>query len=117
MRAFHVIDIDGIVIIELSDEEPVFGLCALATATVPPNASQDDHLFVSVDFGLIGTLDSNHGVLQIQGQFLLQSFILSKSCHPTGGFAIARCFEGSLHAGEFVFTVGGYYPAFVKPKH
>ena len=66
---------------------------------------------------LVGTLDPNVGVLQIQGQFLLQSFILSKSCHPTGGFAIARCFEGSLHAGEFVFMFRRYYPVFVKPKH
>ena len=37
IRAFHVIDINGIVTIEPSNKEPVFGLFACATATAPPN--------------------------------------------------------------------------------
>ena len=64
-RAFHIIDIDGIVTIELPDDEPVFGLYALAAATVLPNTSQDDHLSASVAFGLVRTLDPKYKVLQI----------------------------------------------------
>ena len=63
MRAFHVIHINGIVTIELSDKEPVFGLFACATATAPLNALQDDYLIASVAFTLVGTLDPDHCIL------------------------------------------------------
>ena len=98
MPASHVIDIEGVVTIKLSDEEPVFGLCAIVTATVPPNALQDDQFFASVAFNLVGTLDPKHRVLHIQGQLLPQCFILSKSYRPTYRFAIAHYFEGAPHA-------------------
>ena len=63
MRAFHVIDIDRIVTIELSDKESVFGLFACVTATAPLNASQDDQILAPATFDLVGTLDRNHCVL------------------------------------------------------
>ena len=63
IRAFHVIHIDGIVTIEPSNKEPVFGLFACATATAPSKTSQDDQIFAPATFDLVGTLDPNHCVL------------------------------------------------------
>jgi len=61
--------------------------------------------FVPADgfFGLIAALDKS-------------SYILSKSCTLTGGFAVYTWFAGE-HGGDFVITLGGYHPDFDVPSH
>lgn len=61
--------------------------------------------FVPTDgfFGVAAALDKS-------------SYILSKQCTLTGGFAAYAWFAGE-HAGDFVVTLGGYNPAFKVPSH
>jgi hypothetical protein len=44
------------------------------------------------------------------------SYVFYKDCHLTGGFAFYIWFGGSL-AGDFVLTLGGYHPKFLRPSH
>jgi hypothetical protein len=58
----------------------------------------------------------DEGVISIEAQLAADSYILSKDCRLTGGFAVYFWFDGD-HAGDFVITLGGYHPAFKKPAH
>ena len=59
------------------------------------------------------------GVLAIGGQLTPASYLLTKDCHLTGGFAFRSWMRdlGPASAGDFVMTVGGYHPAYHVPGH
>lgn len=56
------------------------------------------------------------GLFSIEAQLTSNSFLLSRNCHLTGGFAFYTWYAGD-HAGDFVLSVGGYHPSFSKPDH
>jgi hypothetical protein len=58
----------------------------------------------------------SEGILSVSGQLTPQSFVLSRACHLTGGFALSTWFSGD-HEGEFVLTLGGYSPRFQPPAY
>jgi hypothetical protein len=47
----------------------------------------------------------DEGVISIEAQLAADSYILSKDCRLTGGFAVYFWFDGP-HAGDFVITLG-----------
>src|SRR5262249_44801771 len=55
----------------------------------------------------------------LEAQLTPNSFVLTKSCRVTGGFAFYLWFKDNeklgISAGDFVLTVGGYSPRFTKP--
>ena len=57
------------------------------------------------------------GFFALEAQLTPNSFLLSRDCHLTGGFAFVSWFGGSRHAGDFVISVGGYHPHFTVPAH
>ncbi|MGI8331304.1 DUF6603 domain-containing protein [Actinomadura scrupuli] len=69
-----------------------------------------------VQLALRATLVPDDGVFSITAQLTPNSYLLSRNCHLTGGFAFAGWFSGE-HAGDFVLTVGGYHPRFTRPGH
>jgi hypothetical protein len=56
------------------------------------------------------------GLLAAKAVLTPNSYILSKSCKLTGGFAFYVWFSGE-HEGDFVVTLGGYHPQFAIPSH
>jgi len=123
IKAFQVLDINAIFCLELS-AEPKFGIVASATAIFPRKLAIDsiatnpfEHAFLVLDFGMVATVDPTHGLVLAAGQLTPLSFILSRSCKLTGGFALATFLSGNEHEGDFVFTIGGYHPAYQPPKH
>ncbi|WP_030022656.1 DUF6603 domain-containing protein [Streptomyces monomycini] len=55
--------------------------------------------------------------LSIAGRLTPQSYLLSADCVLHGGFAFDNWFGASAHPGDFVYTLGGYHPAFKPPAH
>lgn len=51
--------------------------------------------------------------VMVRAQLTDNSWLLSRDCKLTGGFAFAAWFE----RGDSVLTIGGYHPAFRKPSH
>ena len=45
------------------------------------------------------------------------TFIIAPDVHLTGGCAFGAWFGEDAHDGDFVFTMGGYHPAFDAPAH
>jgi hypothetical protein len=57
------------------------------------------------------------GVVSIEAKLTPESYILSKKCVLTGGFAFYLWTAPSEHEGDFVVTLGGYHPDFKIPTH
>ena len=56
------------------------------------------------------------GLVEATAVLSLNSYVLDRDCHLTGGFAFFIWFGPNEHAGDFVLTIGGYHPAFKKPE-
>lgn len=93
-------------------EIDVLGLSTL----VMPAAAKDITPLAEVQMAIKASFIPDQGFLGVSGQLTSASYILSKSCHLTGGFAFYCWFSGE-HAGDFVLTLGGYHPSFRPPDH
>lgn len=56
------------------------------------------------------------GLVSVDAVLSSESYILSKSCHISGGFAFYVWYSGE-HAGDFVLSLGGYNNIYKKPSH
>lgn len=93
-------------------------LLGIASMKIPTPA-EDSKNFASiaqVTMLLRARFSLDEGVISIEAQLAADSYILSKACRLTGGFAVYFWFDGP-HEGDFVITLGGYHPAFKKPAH
>ena len=77
---------------------------------------QEGSPFAYAELAFSAVLNPSAGVLAVSAQLSPNSFVLTKECCLTGGFAFWLWFDGE-HAGDFVITLGGYHPAFIKPDH
>lgn len=92
-------------------------LLGLSTLLLPtPEAGSEVEPLAEVQLALKVSFIPDDGFLGIEAQLTTASFLLSRKCHLTGGFAFYSWFKGQ-HRGDFVITVGGYHPSFQKPAH
>ena len=96
-------------------EIDVLGLSTLILPTPVPDVPNPTPLVV-VQMALKATFIPSLGFLGVSAQLTSASYLLSTSCHLTGGFAFYSWFSGE-HSGDFVQTLGGYHPSFVVPSH
>jgi hypothetical protein len=59
----------------------------------------------------------DEGGLTVRAQLTSDSYILSRACHLTGGFAFYTWFDPHPNQGDFVITLGGYHPQYTVPAH
>lgn len=71
--------------------------------------------YVELDLEVVFQPDA--GLFKAEAALSSNSYVLDKNCHLTGGFAFYSWFGSNAHAGDFVFTVGGYHPAFKPPDY
>ena len=88
----------------------VLGTCAMTF----PKGDPFPVAYVEVD--LIASFTPSTGVLAVDGKLSPASFIYGGFCKLSGGFAFYAWFSGP-NQGNFVVTIGGYHPAFVKPDY
>ena len=88
------------------------GLVGVARASIPPpDAGAGSLELARVELALKARFSPAEGVLSVQAQLTDNSWLLSRDCQLTGGFAFVMWF----HRDQFVLTLGGYHPAFAKP--
>ncbi|KAK2465658.1 hypothetical protein APHAL10511_002202 [Amanita phalloides] len=92
------------------------GLFADAVLSLPPKLPRE-RSYVYVELGITSRVDIRNGAFSVEGKLSPNSFILHPSCHLLGGFALYYWFDPSPYAGDFVFTIGGYHPAYQPPSH
>jgi len=105
--SFAIVNVTAILYVAL-DRGVEVGLIGVARMALP----SDDTALVSVELALKVRFSSSEAVFSIQAQLTDNSYLLSKDCQLTGGFAYFVWFA----RGQFVLTLGGYSPNFQKPS-
>jgi hypothetical protein len=92
-------------------------LLGLSTLIVPtPVDGESVTPLAEAQMALKATFIPSEGFLGVSAQLTSASYILSRNCQLTGGYAFYSWFSGE-HEGDFVQTLGGYHPAFNVPAH
>ncbi|MCF8501459.1 MAG: hypothetical protein K9H11_13395 [Rhodospirillum sp.] len=91
-------------------------LIGVAQASLPPEVPVDKAL-AYVELGMVASFKPTEGEISVTAQLTTNSFLLTKSCRLTGGFAAIYWYGSNKNAGDFVITLGGYHPAFDPPDH
>ena len=91
-------------------------LIGVSTYQNPPVLVPNVPALARIELNIIGRLAPEEGFVGIQGQLTDNSYVYSNICKISGGFAFFSWFDGP-HKGDFVLSVGGYHPSFVKPPH
>lgn len=88
----------------------ILGSCAMSI----PNQAMTPVAYIEAD--LLASFAPSSGLLAFEGVLSPQSYVFGGFVKIQGGFALCLWFSGD-NAGDFVVSVGGYYPSFVKPDH
>ena len=88
-------------------------LLGLSTISMPPKASTP---FLYAELAIKAMIAPSKGFFSFEAALTSASYLFSKDCRLTGGFAFYLWFSGE-HRGDFVITLGGYHPKFQKPSH
>ncbi|MEK2607007.1 DUF6603 domain-containing protein [Burkholderia arboris] len=111
--SFKLIDCFALATIKFAHDLEV-DLLGLATVKVPPDPATPT--LAEAQLALKTTIQPSTGLIAVTGQLTPNSYVLSKACKLTGGFALCMWVAGP-HAGDFVLTIGGYSPHFTPPDH
>ncbi|CAB1078649.1 putative transcriptional activator srcap homolog [Olavius algarvensis Delta 1 endosymbiont] len=95
--------------------EVEIGLLGMSKMTVPKGAKPGSEIAYA-ELAIRAVIKPEEGSIAIDGKLTDESYIFSKDCRLTGGFAFYLWASGP-HAGDFVLTLGGYHPEFVRPLH
>ena len=95
--------------------EVVIGLLGLSRMSLPKGAKPGSAIAYA-ELALRAVIKPNEGSIEVEGRLTDNSYIFSKDCRLTGGFAFYTWFSGP-HSGDFVITLGGYHPKFIRPEH
>ena len=100
--------INSVVVVSIALERgidiEVLGVSRMALPT-------ESAALVSVELALRACFNSAEQMLSVQAQLTDNSYLFSRDCQLTGGFALVIWYG----QGQFVVTLGGYNPVFVKP--
>ena len=130
--SFQMIESFALIALTFGTETVITGL-GLSRLTVPPplpSASSTPatttaiETIASVEIALKIVFRPESGVLTAEARLTPNSYVFSKECKLTGGFAFYAWFKDlkrpgkrDIAAGDFVATLGGYHPSFVPPDH
>ena len=108
---FKIIDGYGSITIAIGSSDFELDLLGIATIMLPTTVETRFEPLAVAEKVLQARFNPCQGVLLIRGQLTPSSYIFSRNCHLTGGFAYGLWFLGE-RAGDFVITQGGYHPLF-----
>jgi hypothetical protein len=115
-NSFKLVDSFALLTIEFGNNLAI-NLIGLSKAVVPtPVGKNPPTPLAQVEIAWKATYNPDDGCLGIDARLTSNSYILSKDCHLSGGFAFYSWFTGP-NAGDFVQTLGGYHPKFKVPAH
>ncbi len=107
--SFEIVNITAVVYVALNNGVEV-GLLGVARMALPA----DGTAIVSVELALKARFSSAEGLFSVQAQLTDNSWLLSKDCRLTGGYAFFTWFNES----QFLLSLGGYHPSFIpRPEY
>ncbi|KAF1949171.1 hypothetical protein CC80DRAFT_429797, partial [Byssothecium circinans] len=112
--AFEMLTVTAIVLVQVQPSV-ILDIFADAVAAMPGDGTKADDSFVYVEFQIVASVDFERGSMIVDGKLTPNSFILDPACHLGGQFGMRYWFGNSIYAGDWVYTVGGYHPAYKAP--
>jgi len=100
------------------------GLLGMSKLSIPKGA-EPGKAVAYAELAIRAVVNPDEGLISVEGRLTDKSYIFTKDCHLTGGFAFylwlkdqpaAGATEGAK-GGDFVLTLGGYHSRFVRPAH
>jgi hypothetical protein len=110
--SFALVDVEAVLAVEVGDGFAVT-LLGLARAALPTTYLP----LVQLELALMAHFSTAEGVLEVRAQLTDNSFLLTRDCRLTGGFAYVSWFGPNPNAGQFVLSIGGYHPDFRRPDY
>lgn len=107
---FKVIDGFGLVTFAISQTEFELNLLGIGSLSLPTSIGNKEPIAMA-EVAIQARFNPTEGVLMLRGQLTPNSYIFSRDCVLTGGFAYGFWFAPP-RVGDFVFTQGGYHPRF-----
>jgi hypothetical protein len=108
---FQFLDVFALLLVTFGREFAI-DLIGVISAGLPPKSPKT---IAYIELAMIASFRPTEGLLSLRAQLTPNSYILAPQCKLTGGFALMWWFSGP-NSGEFVITIGGYHPAYQKPK-
>lgn len=113
--SFELVHTQALLVAEFGTD---FQLALLGLSTMQlPQPEENSPTYAYVQMQLRAVFKPQEGYIAATAILSSGSYVLTKACHLTGGFAFSLWFGPNAHAGEFVITLGGYHPAFKPPAH
>jgi hypothetical protein len=113
--SFKLIDAFVLLIVKLGKKLEIHVL-GLAILTAPPSIIEGIEPVAEARLAIKAVFIPDDGILKVEAVLTEGSYIFSKKCYLSGGFAFYTWFSGE-HEGDFVLTLGGYHPEFKIPDH
>lgn len=101
--SFEIVNITAVLYVAL-DRGVDVGLLGVARMALPA----DNAAIVSVELALKARFSTAEGLFSVQAQLTDNSWLITRECQLTGGFAFFMWFRRS----QFLLTLGGYHPSF-----
>lgn len=108
---YEILKSNALIAVEFGNDFEIL-ILGLSTAKLP----QAGPTYAEVQLALEVLFAPDQGEFQATAMLTPNSYVIDPACKLTGGFAFFAWFDPSDHAGDFVVTIGGYHPAFEKPK-
>ncbi|KAI1610919.1 hypothetical protein EDD36DRAFT_306992 [Exophiala viscosa] len=116
ITAFAVLSITAVAMFEFGETGLIISLFADAVATMPPTeGTARSDLIAYAELGVVAEMNFSAGYLRVDAALSPTSFLLVPECHIFGGFALSYWFSPNEHAGDWVFSLGGYHKAYQPP--
>jgi hypothetical protein len=119
--SFQLIDAIALLFLQFGRHVEI-DLIGLASAPLPKGVDPGSAL-AYVELALKASIQPDEGIISVQAQLTPNSYVITKDCKLTGGFAFFLWLKDitvddePVSAGDFVISLGGYHPAFKKPAH
>jgi len=121
-NSFRIVDSFALAIVTFGDRfrVDILGTSTIVLPPAPPEATAEEKAnepkLAVIDMSMDAKFHPDEGLLGVDATLGDTSWFLSKACTLKGGFAFCSWFSGP-HSGDFVTSLGGYYPNFKIPDH
>jgi hypothetical protein len=109
-----VIDCFALLIVQWGEIDIELAIIGLARFRHPRDLKSPAICYVEMQ--ILISFKPREGTFQLQALLTSNSWIINTDCKLTGGFALFVWFDGE-HKGDWVISLGGYHPRFVRPAH
>jgi hypothetical protein len=113
ISTFEIIDSIAVLMVELGERFTAH-IVGRSLMKLPPKVPMK---IGAIEMAFKITLDPGQGLFSVDAILTSNSYLFSKDCKLTGGFALRVWFGDSPYSGDWMVTLGGYHPKFNKPSH